>query len=76
MIAGAIEEKMVCWIGSTMIAVSASAICCPDDDTIVEVVLAYLGKLHEVSVCFSKYLLGFLTVVFGGSLERVRRLWM
>ena len=40
MIAGAIEEKIVCWIGSTMIAVSASASCCLDVDAIVEVVLA------------------------------------
>lgn len=39
-IAGAIEVKMVCWIGSTIIAVSASAICCVDVENAAEVVLA------------------------------------
>ena len=39
-IAGAIEVKTVCWIGSTMIAVSAPAICCADVGTMREVVLA------------------------------------
>jgi hypothetical protein len=39
-IADATEVKIVCWIGSTIMAVSASAICCPDVGNIVEVVLA------------------------------------
>lgn len=40
MIAGAIDVKMVCWIGSTTMAVSASATCCSEVGEIVEVVLA------------------------------------
>jgi hypothetical protein len=39
-IAGAIDATTVCWIGSTMIAVSASAVFCSDVEEMVEVVLA------------------------------------
>jgi hypothetical protein len=38
-IAGAIDVKIVCWIGSTMMAVSASATCFPEVGEIAEVVL-------------------------------------